>query len=61
MVQNAVQAYINDLLIFVDIMEIVMAGEPTFIGDQTTRQWTYNITDFALEGVSYQSDDWIIN
>lgn len=29
------------------------------VGDQTTREWSYNITDYALGGVAYQSDNWI--
>lgn len=31
------------------------------VGDQTTRQWAYNITDYALEGLSFQSGNQVLN
>ena len=42
-------------------MSVLMTGTIKTVGDETTRQWTFNITDFAKKGESYQSGEFVIN
>ena len=61
MVQNDVQTFINELVVLSEAMSILLTGRIKTVGDQTTREWTYNATDFGTKGVSYQSGDFIKN
>ena len=38
-----------------DTMGRIMSGKDVFVGDQATRKWTYNITDYALGGAAILS------
>ena len=53
MMQSVVQIFINDLVVLAEAMSFLMTGTIKTKGDNYSRKWTYNITDFAMKGESY--------
>ena len=44
-----------------DLMALLLDNQGNTVGDAYNREWTYNITDYALGGIAYQSDDIVPN
>ena len=61
MLQSEVQMYINELMVQAETMSFLLNGHIPSKGTFETREWTYNITDFAKQGKAYTNNEWILN